>query len=100
MENFDITIIISLIGVLVLITNVITEVLKSVFKKTPPQITATIVAIASQVIAFQGYSSIMNINTTWWMWVAAVVVGFFVSYGAQFGFDKLKEIINHYIKIK
>ena len=100
MENFDITILISIIGGLVLITNVITEVLKSIFKKLPPQITATVIAIVGTVVAFAGYSSIAGISTTWWMWVAAIVVGFFVSYGAQFGFDKLKEIINHYIKIK
>ena len=100
MENFDITILISIIGGLVLITNVITEVLKSIFKQLPPQITATVIAIAGTVVAFAGYSSIAGIPTTWWMWVAAIVVGFFVSYGAQFGFDKLKEIIDHYIKIK
>lgn len=100
MENFDIAILISIIGALTLVTNIITEVLKSIFKKLPPQITATVISIAGSVISFAAYASIINADTTWWMWVAAVVVGFFVSYAAQFGFDKLKEVINNYIKIK
>ena len=33
---------------------------------------------------------------TWYMIAGAVVAGFFVSYAAQFGFDKLKELIKKY----
>lgn len=94
MENL--TLLISVIGALVLVTNVITEVLKKSFDNFPAQIMATIVAMVITVCAFFAYVSFKEIPVEWYMVVGAIVGGFFVSYGAQFGFDKLKEIIEKF----
>lgn len=86
----------TVIGALVLCTNVITEVIKKSFSNFPAQITATIIAMVLTLCAFFGYAAIAEIVVEWYMVVGAIVGGFFVSYGAQFGFDKLQEIISKY----
>ena len=48
--------------------------------------------------AFFAYAAIAEITVAWYMVAGAVVTGFFVSYAAQFGFDKLKELIEKYRK--
>lgn len=96
MQTIDFAVILSVIGGLVLCTNIITEVLKNVFKGIPPQITATITALVLTAAAGGAYAAISSINIEWYMVVGDIVCGFFVSYGAQFGFDKLMEIINQY----
>ena len=71
MENiFDWSVILSLVGVLVVITNIIVQVLKKLT-----------------------YCQIKSITVVWYMVAAAVVLGFMVAYAAMFGFDKLKEVI-------
>lgn len=95
-EGIDLSLLLVIIGSLTLCTNVITEVLKRSFENFPAQITALIVAMVLTVSAFFAYAAISGIAVTWYMIVAAVVAGFFVSYAAQFGFDKLKELINKY----
>lgn len=91
--TIDFTIIITVIGVLTLCTNVVTEVIKQTIKNLPAQITATIVSMVLTLTAFFAYVGIMGVAVEWYMIVGAIVAGFFVSYAAQFGFDKLKEVI-------
>lgn len=91
--NVDFGMLLTVIGALVLATNVITEVIKKTLSNFPAQITATIVSMVLTISAFFAYTSISAITVEWYMIVGAIVAGFFVSYGAQFGFDKLKEII-------
>lgn len=87
-----------IIGILTLATNVVTEVLKRTIRKIPAQITALIVAMVLTVGAFFAVAAISGITVVWYMVAGAVVTGFFVSYAAQFGFDKLKELIEKYRK--
>lgn len=94
--NIDITFLLTCIGALTLCTNVITEVLKRTIANFPAQITATIVSMTLTIVAFFAYVSIAEIQLEWYMVAGAIVCGFFVSYAAQFGFDKLKELINKY----
>lgn len=96
--GFDPSMMIFVIGLLTLGTNVITEVLKRTIRQIPAQITALIVAMALTIGAFFAYAAIAEIAVTWYMIAGAVVTGFFVSYAAQFGFDKLKELIGKYRK--
>ena len=58
------SVIISIIGVLVVLTNIVVQVLK-----------------------------IKGIAVVWYMVFAAVVLAFMVAYAAMFGFDKLKEAL-------
>ena len=93
-NGIDLSFLLAVIGALTLCTNVVTEVLKKSLRNFPAQITAFIVAMALTVGAFFAYAAITEIAVTWYMVAGAVVAGFFVSYGAQFGFDKLKEVTN------
>ena len=92
-NGVDLSLLMAVIGALTLCTNVITEVLKKSLRNFPAQVTAFIVAMALTVVAFFAYTTIAGIAVEWYMVAGAVVAGFFVSYGAQFGFDKLKEVI-------
>ena len=93
MENiFDWSVILSLVGVLVVITNIIVQVLKKLtWDKLPTNILATLVAIVLTLGAFFAYCQIKSITVVWYMVAAAL--GFMVASAAMFGFDKLKEVI-------
>lgn len=91
---FDWSLILSIVGVLVVITNIIVQVLKKLtWDKLPTNILATLVALLLTLAVFFAYCQIKSITVVWYMVAAAVVLGFFVAYAAMFGFDKLKEAI-------
>lgn len=81
------------VGVLVILTNALTELFKTMFQKIPAQITATIIALVLTVGTVCAYLSITGAAYQWYIIAGAVVAGFFVSYTAQFGYDKLQEIL-------
>lgn len=85
---------ITIIGVLVALTNIIVEVIKKItWDKIPTNIVATLVAEVLTLVSFFAWTSIKGIEVVWYYIVAAVVVGIMVAYAAMFGFDKLKEIL-------
>ncbi|MFR1562100.1 MAG: hypothetical protein ACLST7_09130 [Oscillospiraceae bacterium] len=91
---FDWSVILSIVGVLVVVTNIITQVLKKLtWDKLPTNILAVLIAMALTLVAFFAYCETQGVAIVWYMVVAAVVLGFFVAYAAMFGFDKLKEAI-------
>ena len=89
----DIAILTTALGVLVILRNALTELFKTMFPKLPAQITATIIALVLTVGTVCAYLSIFQQPFAWYIIAGAVVAGFFVSYTAQFGYDKLKEIL-------
>ena len=90
----NLSVILSVIGVLVVLTNIIVQVVKKVtWGKLPTNILAVIVSMALTLMAFFAYCQIKAIAVAWYMVVAAVVLGFLVAYAAMFGFDKLKEAL-------
>lgn len=95
MENiFDWSVILTIVGVLVVITNIMVQVLKRVtWDKLPTNILAVIISMSLTLAAFFAYCQIKGVAVVWYMVVAAVVLGFFVAYAAMFGFDKFKETI-------
>ena len=93
MENIDIGILVTATGVLVILTNALTELFKSMFSKIPAQITATVISLFLTISTVMAYLAINEIPVQWYIIVSAIVAGFFVSYTAQFGYDKLQEII-------
>ena len=95
-ENVDLSYFLVIIGALTFGTNVITEVIKKLISGFPAQLIAFIVAMALTVAAFFAYACVSGITVEWYMVAGAIVAGFFVSYGAQFGFDKLKETIEKF----
>lgn len=91
---FNIPMLLSIVGALVVLTNIIVQVLKKVtWEKLPTNILAVIVSMVLTLVAFFAYFQINAITVTWYMIVAAVIVGFCTAYAAMFGFDKLKETI-------
>ena len=90
----NLSVILSIIGVLVVLTNIIVQVVKKVtWGKLPTNILAVIVSMALTLVVFFAYCQIEAITVVWYMVVAAVVLGFLVAYAAMFGFDKLKEAL-------
>ena len=84
----------TVIAVLVALTNVVVEVLKKLtWNKIPTDLLAIIVAVALTMLAFFAWASYAGITVLWYYIAAAIVVGLMVSYAAMFGFDKLKEIL-------
>ena len=89
----DIALITTALGVLVILTNALTELFKKRFANIPPQISATVIALILTVCAVMAYVTITGIAITWYIVVGSIIGGLFVSYTAQFGFDKAKEIL-------
>lgn len=90
----NLSVILSIVGVLVVLTNIIVQVVKKItWGKLPTNILATIVSMALTLVVFFAYCQINAITVMWYMVVAAVVLGFLVAYAAMFGFDKLKEAL-------
>lgn len=88
------SVVISIIGVLVALTNIIVQVVKkAVWDKLPTNILAVIVSMVLTLVTFFAYCQIKAIAVVWYMVAAAVVLGFMVAYAAMFGYDKLMEAI-------
>ena len=80
--------------VLMVITNIITQVAKKVtWDKIPTNILAFIVAMAVTLVAFFAACQIIGLAVTWYMVAGAVALGVFVAYASMFGFDKLREAL-------
>ena len=84
------SILLTVMAVLVFVTNIIVEVIKGLFPKIPTNIVAVIIALIVTVLALYILCAIMDINVMWYYAIGAVVLGIFVGYAAMFGFDKFK----------
>lgn len=94
MEHIDITMLLTTIGVITAITNIVVQVLKKItWDKLPTNLVAMLVAVALTLAAGAAYAQVNGITITWYMVVAAVVVGLMAAYAAMFGFDKLRETL-------
>lgn len=92
--KIDISVLLPVIGALVAVVNIVTQVIKkATWDKLPTNIVVLLLSVALTVAAFFAYAQINSIAVTWYMVVGAVVGGFAVAYAAMFGFDKLKETI-------
>ena len=77
------------------------EVLKKLtWGKLPTNLLAFAVAMVVTLLAFFAACQIMGVAVTWYMVVAAVVMGVFVAYAAMFGFDKLRQTLEQLDSIK
>lgn len=93
-QVLNLSVILSIIGVLVVLTNIIAEVLKKMtWDKVPTNVLVIVISMVLTLAAFFAYCSVKGIAVAWYMVVAAIVLGFLVAYAAMFGFDKLKETL-------
>lgn len=94
MNIANISTLVAVIGALVVIVNLLTEVIKkSTWNKLPTNMIVLLLSVVLTLVAFFSYCQINTVAVLWYMVVAAVIVGFLVAYGAMFGFDKLKEAL-------
>lgn len=90
----NVSVIVSAIGALTVVTNIIVQVLKkATWNKLPTNLLVVTVAMVLTLTAFFGYMAYMSYAVTWYLIAAAVVAGFAVAYAAMFGFDKLQEAL-------
>lgn len=90
----QIPVLLVIVGVLVILTNIIVEVLKKfTYEKIPTNILAVLVALVLTIVAFFALMAWAALPIRWYYVAAAVVVAFMVAYAAMFGFDKLKEAL-------
>jgi len=93
-QVLNLSVILSIVGVLVALTNIIAQVLKkATWEKVPTNVLVIVIAMVLTLVAFFAYCSIKSIAVAWYMVAAAIVLGFLVAYAAMFGFDKLKETL-------
>lgn len=91
----ELSALITIIGVLVALTNIVVQVLKtSTWEKMPTNLLALIVAEVLTIGTGVAYCQINGVRLVWYLIAALIVVGFMVAYAAMFGFDKLKEIMD------
>lgn len=94
MEMLDITMLLTIVGALTIVTNIVVQVLKQItWDKLPTNIVALLVALLLTLATGAAYAQMNSITITWYMVAAAVVVGFLTAYAAMFGFDKLREVL-------
>lgn len=91
----EISVIITALGILVALTNVVVEVLKkATWDKLPTNILAIVIAEVLTVATGFAYYQVEGKVLTWYVIMAFIVAGFMVAYAAMFGFDKLREVMN------
>ena len=94
MNIIDISTLLVIVGALMAVTNIITEVLKKItWDKLPTNILVVIIAEVLTLAAGGAYAQICAIPVLWYHIGAAIVLGLFVAYAAMFGFDKLKQAL-------
>ncbi len=92
-------VLISIIGVLVVLTNLVVQVIKKLtWDKIPTNILAVVVSIVLTLGTFFAYCQVKTIDVVWYMVFAAAVLAFMVAYAAMFGYDKLMEALGQISK--
>ena len=86
---------------LMVVTNIITEVVKKLtWDKIPTNILVVVISELLTLASGAAYAQMSGVSVTWYHVVGAVIVGIFVAYAAMFGFDKLKQSFEQVVDIK
>ena len=101
MEQFDLRVVLVVLGVLILATGIVTEVLKKVFWQSIPSSLLTII-VAEGLTLGAGliYAVVTGATVIWYHVIAAVIAGEGVAFSAMFGYDKFIEIKRDFMLIK
>ena len=91
--------ILTIIGALMIIVNLITEIAKKLgLKKT--NLFVVILSEILTLICFFAYVDINQLSIVWYYIAGVIFVGLCVSYSAMFGYDKLKQALLQIKNIK
>lgn len=96
----NVALLLTVIGVLAFTVSVITEVTKSVsfLNKIPTDIQVLVTSILLSILTVLVYVDLSKTKLIWYYIVGAVVLGFFVSFIAMFGWEKLTTMYNRFKK--
>lgn len=100
-----------IVALLILAVQIITEIIKSVFKDKENIVYNLIVfgvSLFLTLVTVIAASQIVPFKLVWYIIVGAVVGSFFIAYGAMYGYDKLfkrvfesvKTLLNHLWKLR
>ncbi len=96
MDNFNI--ILTIVFGLMVVTNIITEVIKKLtWDKVPTNLLVVIISESLTLVSGAAYAQINNIDIIWYHVIGAVITGIFVSYAAMFGFDKFRQALEQVV---
>lgn len=100
MQIIDLKLLLIVTAVMIFITQVIVEVIKTAFAKNSNKYNAItiITAIAITVVSFIGFCCYKDFKPPWYYIFIAVIYGVFIGYGAMVGYDKLIKRIFDTIK--
>ena len=100
MTAVDVSVIVMIVFGLMLITNMITQVIKKVtWDKIPTNLLVFVISFLCSFAAMLLYCHFKALAITWVVIVVTVVLSFAVCYSAMFGFDKFTELVENWKKI-
>lgn len=97
----DISVYLIAVAIIILAVQIVTEIVKSIFKTIDSKsynIIVVAISLVLTVITVIAAAQITGFTLTWYIIVGAVVGAFFVAYGAMYGYDKLIKRIFDAIK--
>ena len=101
MTTVDLSVIVMIVFGLMLITNMITQVLKKLtWNKIPTNLLVFIISFICSFAAALLYCHYKAIAITWVVIVVTVAMAFAVCYSEMFGFDIFTEMVENWKKIK
>lgn len=99
-QFIDIPVLLTIVGILTVLTNIIVEVLKKLtYNIIPTQFLAVAVAMGLTWAVYMYFVLTHTVAVIWVHNIAVIVVGFMVAYAAMFGFDTLKDVLNKAIEM-
>lgn len=88
----DISVYLIAVAIIILAVQIVTEIVKSIFKTIDNKsynIIVVAVSLVMTVITVIAAAQITGFALTWYIIIGAIVGAFFVAYGAMYGYDKL-----------
>ena len=88
----EISILLIIVAVIILAVQIVTEIIKTVFKNLAGSLYNIIVVAVSlflTIVFVIAASQIVGFSLTWYIIVGALIGAFFIAYGAMYGYDKL-----------
>lgn len=88
----DISVLLIAVAIIILAVQIVTEIIKSVFKNLSGGFYNIIVVAVSLFLTIAvviAVSQIVGFALTWYIIIGAIVGAFFIAYGAMYGYDKL-----------
>ncbi len=88
----DISVYLIAVAIIILAVQIVTEIVKSIFKTIDNKsynIIVVAISLVLTVITVIAAAQITGFALTWYIIIGAIVGAFFVAYGAMYGYDKL-----------